>query len=122
MRAETIGASRAVQRSEESRIGQRERVRRPIRCLDEREAGTGQPPQRVRGRCGEVGVDDERMPVHQGEPRRDSRAQPVARIVDDLRERGNDRGIVCHDEHTSDGERGLDDVAEHCHCQSRAQW
>ncbi len=43
--AEAIGASRAVERREDARIGQRERVRRSVRRLDQREPGVREPAE-----------------------------------------------------------------------------
>ena len=62
-RPEALRAPLPVQRLEQGRIGERERVRRPVLGLDEREPCRREPPYRIRGRAGKVRVDDERVPV-----------------------------------------------------------
>ena len=87
--AEPVGAAGAVERREERRPGQRERVRRPVLGLDEPEraelGGAGERAQVVRHDARDVGVHDEHRAVsHLLERGRDRRPLAAAGIVDDL--------------------------------------
>ena len=120
--AEARGAAAAVQRREESRVRQRERVGRPVLRLDvadRAELGrTGQRPEVVGDDAGQVGVHDQHRALAEILERgRDRRALAAARLGDRLRaqlrrERAALR-IVRDDERAPDHRRRREDVAEH---------
>ena len=126
-RGEPLGTPGPVERDEDPRRGQPERVRRPVRRPGEREAAVGdgarEREQVTRGDAREVGVDDEQRSGAAGcergdlETRAHRRSLPAARIVDHGRcgcrsprcvlIRGGD------DERRSDGRARGHDVAQH---------
>jgi hypothetical protein len=110
-------AAGAVDRLERARRGDRQRVRRSIRCCDERHARRGQARQRG-GRCTrQVGVDDKARPGETVEADLDRAPLPAAWIGDDLHAKRSSRirrfDVSGHDPHLADAQRRLDDVDEH---------
>ncbi len=116
MRPEAIGASRAVERREDARVGQRQRIRRSVGSFNERQTGIRQSAESGRGRRREIGVDDERVAIHPRESRSDRGTHPFSGIGDDFDESGYDCRIIRDHENAADRERRLDDVAEHRDC------
>ena len=83
--AEALGAAGAVERPEVARVGERERVRRPVGRRDERGRRLDELDQLVRRDAREIGVDDRDRAFEPGERRGERRPLPAGRIADDAR-------------------------------------
>ena len=110
----TARRSLAVERREHGRVRQRERVRRAVRGLDEREARRTQAPGSRPGvAAGRSAFTHECVSLERCEPCGDRRAETAAGIGNPPRTGRHGGRVVGHDDDRPDGERRLDDVTQH---------